>query len=462
MRAMPLLLALCLALPAAATAAPVGFINEGLVATARIPSDARDQLGDTLGGVGSSVALVPGSWQRTASGYTATLIMLPDRGWNTQGPMDYRARLQRFTLHLAPMDSMARSGRTGLTLHYDGALLLNDATGRRTTGLDPTGIRPAEEGLPPLPDAKGMVPMDSESLALPGDGTIWVGEEYGPYVYHFNAAGKMIGAIRPPASFLPMRNGQVNFSAAGKNPDTGRVNNHGFEGMTVTPDGRHLFVLTQAALVQDLDPKRAKETARYVRMLDYDITATTPRLLHEYVVALPLYRDHGKLNAATENELKALDDRQFLLLCHGEGGFGTKHARSLYRAVTLLDITGATDIASREGHGAYAVAPDGRLRPGIKPARLREVLNINDNRQLSRFGLHNGKPANGRDLSEKWEGMALSPADAPHDYFLFLASDNDFITQHGMMNGKPYADPLGIDIDTRILVYRVRIAMPAK
>lgn len=455
MRAMPLLLALCLAPPAAA--APARFINEGLVATARIPSNARDQLGDTLGGIGSSVALVPGSWRRTATGYSATLMMLPDRGWNTQGTMDYRARLQRFAIHLTPTDSMARTGRTGLTLHYDGAEPLNDTNGRRTTGLNPTGVRHAADGLPPLPEVRGMVPMDSESLALPGDGTIWVGDEYGPYVYHFSAAGRMIGAIRPPASFLPMRNGQVNFSATGKEPQTGRANNHGFEGMAVTPDGRHLFVLTQAALMQDLDPRRAKRSERYVRMLDYDITGKTPRLLHEYVVALPLYRDHGKLRAATENELKALDDQHFLLLCHGKGGFGTKHAKSLYRAVNLLDIADATDIAAREDHGVYAVAPDGKLRSGITPARPRAVLNINDNRQLSRFGLHNGKPANGKDLSEKWEGMALSPADAPHDYFLFLVSDNDFITQHGMMNGKPYADPLGIDIDTQVLVYRVRI-----
>lgn len=460
MRLMPLLLALSLALPVAAAAAPAGFVNKGLVATGHIASDARDQLGDTLGGIGSSMALVPGSWRKAKSGYTATLMMLPDRGWNTQGTMDYRARLQRFTIHLTPIAGKAKGNHAGLTLHYDGALLLNDAEGKRTTGLDPTGVRPAGHGLPALPEADGMVPMDSEALALARDGTIWVGDEYGPYVYHFNATGKMIGAIRPPASFVPMRGGRVNFSAIGKQPQTGRINNHGFEGMSITPDGRHLFAITQSALIQDTDRKHEKTTRRYARMVEYDISGKRPRLIHEYVVPLPLYRDGHKIEVATQSELHALGQHRFLLLCHGKGGFGTKHAKSLYRQVNLLDTRGATDIASREGHGAYAAAPDGKLRPDIKPARLTPVLNINDNRQLARFGLHNGKPADNSDLSEKWEAMALAPVGrhAPHDYFLFIAADNDFITQHGMMNGKPYADPLGLNIDTRILVYRVRIA----
>jgi hypothetical protein len=36
-----------------------------------------------------------------------------------------------------------------------------------------------------------------------------------------------------------------------------------------------------------------------------------------------------------------------------------------------------------------------------------------------------------------------------------VGSDNDFITQHGSMQGKPYADSSGKDVDTLVLVYRV-------
>lgn len=51
-----------------------------------IPGDARDRFGDTIGGIGSAVALEPGSWTRRAgaadgSVYTGVLWALPDRGW---------------------------------------------------------------------------------------------------------------------------------------------------------------------------------------------------------------------------------------------------------------------------------------------------------------------------------------------------------------------------------------------
>ena len=75
-------------------------------------------------------------------------------------------------------------------------------------------------------------------------------------------------------------------------------------------------------------------------------------------------------------------------------------------------------------------------------------------------GLHNGLPDDANDLYEKWESMAVLPAfdaAAPDDYFLIIGSDNDFMTQHGFMQGKPYADSSGKDIDTVVLVYRVTL-----
>jgi hypothetical protein len=41
-------------------------------------------------------------------------------------------------------------------------------------------------------------------------------------------------------------------------------------------------------------------------------------------------------------------------------------------------------------------------------------------------------------LGEKWEGMSLVPANDPahpHDYFLFVANDNDFLTSTGTIQG---------------------------
>lgn len=72
-------------------------------------------------------------------------------------------------------------------------------------------------------------------------------------------------------------------------PDSGRSNNQGFEGLTVSGDGKNLYVLLQSAMVQD--GGLAKTTNRYSRMLKYDIRGTTPRLAREYIVPLPQFID---------------------------------------------------------------------------------------------------------------------------------------------------------------------------
>lgn len=72
----------------------------------------------------------------------------------------------------------------------------------------------------------------------------------------------------------------------------------------------------------------------------------------------------------------------------------------------------------------------------------KEVLNLLNSTQLGNFnfvidagGTTQVSPLT---LSEKWEGMALVPANDPahpHDYFLFVANDNDFLTSTGMIQG---------------------------
>jgi len=159
---------------------------------------------------------------------------------------------------------------------------------------------------------------------------------------------------------------------------------------------------------------------------------------------------------AAQSEMLALNDHQLLLLCRDSGaGFTGRRDASAYRVINLIDISDASDIAGRYDGAGEAMAPGGVLRPGIQPARLAPFLDMNDNAQLGRFGLHNGAPNNSKDLYEKWESLAL----APSGDFLLVGSDNDFITQHGMMAGNAYADASGADVDTLVLAYRV--ALPA-
>jgi hypothetical protein len=437
-----------------------------LVGVARVSASALDAQSETLGGFGSGMMLAPGSWKHTKAGYQAKLFMLPDRGWNTAGTTDFRARLQKFDMTLAP--DAGNPGREGqLHLAFKGTLLLTDPQGAPTTGLDPTGVRAGQGSIPDLPiAANGHVSLDNEAVAPDGKHGFWVSDEYGPYIYRYDAHGRMIAAIRPPEAFIPRRGGKQDFSSNNPpvgtqydsgDPVSGRQNNQGFEGMSVSPDGRTLFVVNQSALRQDLDASNVKATRRNVRVLVYDVSGT-PRLIHEYALQLPTYLEGGKVNVAAQSELLVIDDHRFMLLCRDSGGgFASKRPESLYRKIVLVNTRGASDLAGRYDGPADSIAPGGTLRADITPASWSDFLDLNDNAQLNRFGLHNGAPADSHDLYEKWESLALGPAGKPGEYILLVGSDNDFITQDGHMAGRPYKDAAGADVDTLVMAWQVSL-----
>jgi hypothetical protein len=453
------------------------YVFKGLVGVGRLPADLRDKFGETFGS-GSGLTPELKTWSRADNAYRGTIYMLPDRGYNIKGTVDYRARLNKLTVVLKPpadpesMPPEARQHTLAMTLAD--TMLLRDANGRPLTGLDPTvdSMRPAGGGFPEMPQAPtGAISLDAEAVVLMDDGTFFVSDEYGPYIYHFSGESRMLSAIRPPEAFIPKRNGHDSFSSNNPgpgeppvkpaDPETGRQNNQGFEGMSLTPDGKYLVAVLQSATRQD--GGNAPETRQNTRMLVYDIADRDhAKLVHEYVVPLPIFTDaKSKRRVAAQSELLALGDTRFLLLCRDTGnGYGLEGATSRYRRIELVDIAHATDIAGTKYDGVVPVAPNGDLVSGVVPAVLTTFIDMNDNAQLNKFGLHNGEPKDRNDLYEKWEGMALLPAldpQNPRDYFLFVSDDNDFITQNGYEAGAAYKDPSGADVDTMILVYRITL-----
>jgi hypothetical protein len=472
------------------------FVNQGLVGVARVPSDAREQFGDTLGGFGSAIAVDLNSWKKNRDGsYTGSLFMVPDRGWNTQGTVDYRGRVHSFDVTLQPFTGASTTQQDQLSMTYLKSIPLHEAgnppglgrgptnkDGTPTTGIDPLEVRPGSFGLPDLPASdKNRIAVDNEGIVLVGDQTMWISDEYGPYVYHYDISGRLLGAISPPEAFIPKRldaNNQPveNFSANSPpigqsynlgNPVSGRQNNQGFEGLAMSPDRKTLFILLQSALIQDLDATSSatiRHTRKNTRLLAYDVRGKEPTLTGEYVVQLPQFPDPasttGQTLTAAQSELHALNDTQFLVLARDSGnGFSGSGSTSKYRSVDLIDISHATNLAgSKFDSPANPIAPGGALDPTITPALYQKFLDINDNTQLNRFGLRNGDPNDTNNLYEKWEGLAVVPVfdpAAPNDYFLFVASDNDFIAQNGFMVGQPYSDKA--NVDSLVLIYRMTL-----
>lgn len=172
---------------------------------------------------------------------------------------------------------------------------------------------------------------------------------------------------------------------------------------------------------------------------------------------LPAFKSaEGKRRVAAQSELLALDENHFLVLCRDTGnGYGVEGTTSLYRRIELLDTAEATNIAGTKYDGLTSVAPKGRLADDVVAAATQPFIDINDNAEPAKFGLHNGPPQDRNNLGEKWEAMGLVPALDP-------THPRDFITQHGFHAGQAYADASGADLDTMILVYRITRPSPPK
>jgi hypothetical protein len=339
------------------------------------------------------------------------------------------------------------------------------------TSLDPTSAGTGTRaGLPAMPQAfNGRLALDAEGIVVNADGSIWVSDEYGPYIFRFTADGRLISAIRPPEAITPKRNGADSFASNNPgpgqaapvpaNPTTGRQNNQGLEGLSVSPDGRTLFALLQSAARQD-GGTGGTGPRRHTRLLAYDLTvAGNPTLKGEYVVPLPTYSLGAATLVPAQSEMLAINNTQFLVLARDGNGRGVASPTSLYRSILVYDISSATNIAGTAYDTTTTpIAPGGVLAAGIIPATSAVLVDMNNAAQLAKFGLNNGPVDNANTLSEKWEALALVPAfdpSAPNDWFLFVGNDNDFITTNGFQDGAPYA--AAIDNDNMVLVYRVTI-----
>jgi hypothetical protein len=456
------------------SAAGITLVNHGLVGFGRIPADTKDKLGETFGS-GSAMSVDPSKWTLNADGsFSGTAYLLPDRGYNVDGTTDYQGRLNTLSLTLKPVAADGTDpDQKSIDAKLADSLPFTDDKGQAFSGLDPiAGVRSAAGALPELPQAdNGKLVIDAEGLAFLPDGSFFVSDEYGPDIFRFDATGRLLSATLPPEALLPVRKGAHNYSADApgpgaskpdpENPESGRQNNQGLEGLSITPDGKFLIAVLQSATRQDGGDKAS--TRNNTRALVYDLADPSAlKLVHEYVVPLPVFKAGDKTLVAAQSEIVAISDTAWLMLPRDSGnGQGLKGDTSLYRKIVVVDAAKATDIANGPFDAAdKPVAPGGVLDASVTPAVLTEFIDLNDNSQLNRFDMHNGAPTDRTNLSEKWEGMSFASGKdsaAPDDYFLFVVNDNDFLAQDGFQVGATYKAADGADVDTMIQAYRVTI-----
>lgn len=219
--------------------------------------------------------------------------------------------------------------------------------------------------LPPPPAACGVDPaariltgfdLDPESFVLSPDGTFWVSEEFGPFLLHVSADGRL---LQPPFELPGVKSPQNPFLKISDRGLAERPNvaaSRGPEGLAISPDGGRLYALLEGALTGD-DPrdlriyifdvaKRAFAPGFFrVRLELPSQTVNLAALLDASGVRVYADAVAPAAGPVSIGELKAVNDRQLLMI--ERDNHGDDLAAPRFKKVFLLDLSKA---AANDGY----------------------------------------------------------------------------------------------------------------
>jgi len=230
--------------------------------------------------------------------------------------------------------------------------------------------------------------LDPESLQRAANGDLWVGDEFGPWVMHFDATGVLLdppylnplGVMSPNNPFLI-------------GAPTHR-NSRGFEGMAISPDGRYLYPAFEGATNGDL---AAHPNRRWIFEFDTAAKAFTG-MMWSYETEAPTADAPGERLIA---DMWSLDDNQMVLI---ERDLGSG-VRAKYRTVYVVD--------------RRHVDHDSDLRKSA----VVDLTAISDPHRISLPAIHDGDVGIGKTFSVVCESIeAIYPL---ADSQLLLGCDNN-------------------------------------
>ena len=179
------------------------LVNLGLVGVGRVPAETLDSQGmDSLGCMFSSLWLDPATVSKSGVAYTATIYPLPDRGFG-DGTAAYHPRIHRASFSITPYYGLGPVAQDQIVFANTSTMLFTE-NGNYFTGYAPDDTnfvlypKSLADGL-----GLGLRCIDPEGLTRAADGTWYVGEEYSPAIYHFDAFGALLNVLMPPDAYLP-------------------------------------------------------------------------------------------------------------------------------------------------------------------------------------------------------------------------------------------------------------------
>lgn len=242
--------------------------------------------------------------------------------------------------------------------------------------------------------------FDVESIARAKDGSYFVGEEFGPYILHFDKNGTLMSDpvphpfLRSPFNPQVMNNGASATSLASR----------GFESLAYNGDNSRLFAVPEAApSLASLRPVADDE--RYLNFFEFDPASML------YTGKNPIYRKDGpaKDNQIVIGDMTNVGGNKFVLI-ERDGFLG---AKAVVKRLYMVDL----DVKDADG--------------ALKKTLLVDLLNISDP----------------KGIGGTWPGVAAGKFTMPFDsiesvevvddHTLAVAVDTNFPTEDGRVPGKP-------------------------
>ncbi|HKU74490.1 MAG TPA: esterase-like activity of phytase family protein [Pyrinomonadaceae bacterium] len=245
--------------------------------------------------------------------------------------------------------------------------------------------------------------LDPEGIRVAPDGTFYVSDEYGPYIFQFNRQGHLLRRLEVPAKFaIANPSADPNEELLGNT--AGRQANRGMEGLAISPDGSTLFGIMQNALLQDHGLNPPPSTDRLGlnnRILKVDLATGET---HEYVYVLDaINRGQGVC------EILAINDHEFLVVERdNRSNLQSPPQAPTRKTIYKIDLTGATDVSGIDS------LPAGALPAGVTPVSKTLFINLLDT-DLNLAAT----------IPEKIEGLSWGPDLPDGRHVLYVISDND-------------------------------------
>jgi 2',3'-cyclic-nucleotide 2'-phosphodiesterase (5'-nucleotidase family) len=177
--------------------------------------------------------------------------------------------------------------------------------------------------------------IDSEGILVDNEGNFWICEEGGPTIWKVNPVGVVIKRFTPYANLFGAETIDVQIDTVFKY----RKNNRGFEGISITPNGK-IYAIIQSPILYPT--KSIGEGTRVHRIIEIDPITNTTRMfayLNDGIIGAS-GNDQIRLRDWKIGDMAAINDSTFLVMEAAKRGI------SDIKKIYLININNATNVNS--------------------------------------------------------------------------------------------------------------------